>query len=488
MWRFAYYPEGGERSAPDLRGAYLVGVDGIPVRGEVRLDGQMIVCESRNPEALGLSVLWPVEGYGTVQLETTRLASREEPYHLHTELARHRLMRISTKREEWGLYDYPAMEQVAARIDEARDLFLKALQTADNPVAAARLADRALAVAVAVSEELCRFHAGVFLNRRRQAGGFARSFLGVALPPTAPPRALTKRFLEAFDFVRIPFVWREVEAEARQARYEPCDRWVNACTKAGLAVHGGPLLNFGVQSVPDWAHTWENDYEAIATFARDHIRRTVQRYAEQISTWVVASGLHADSVFPFTFEQMIELTRMAVNVTRQVAPRAQVVLDLIQPWGEYFARNQRTAPPLLYAEMAVQSGISFDAFGVQFLFGMDSEGFHYRDMLQVSTLIDRLANLGKPLHVTACAVPSDHAAAGSVDRRWTESMQADWLADLAAIALSRPYVECICLQTLTDRVCTGIPTGGVLRADLTPKPAFDRLAELRLDFLGGAPR
>jgi hypothetical protein len=486
--KFACYPEGGDRELPGLRGAYLVGIDGVPVRGDLHIVDNTITCESSSQEALGLSVLWPVKDYGTVQLETTRLPTRDEPYHLHIELVRHRLMRISMKREEWGLFDYQGLEEIAARIDQARDLFLEALQNRGDPHAAARIADRALSQAIAASEELCRFHASVFISRRRQAGGFGHGFLGVSTSPDAPTAALTKRFPKVFDYVRIPLVWREIQSDEQTARYDAIDKWVKTSGKAGLAVRGGPLLNFGVQFVPDWLYTWENDYEAISRFAREHIHRTVQRYAGQIGTWVIASGLHADSAFSFNFEQIIDLTRMAANVTRQAAPGAQAVLDLTQPWGEYFARNQRTAPPLLYAEMAVQSGISFDAFGVQIAFGIDSEGFHLRDFLQISSLIDRLANLGKPLHITAVAVPSDAAAVGAGDTRWSESVQADWLADFCNIALSKPYVECVCLQTLTDAVCTGVPAGGVLRADLTPKPGFERLAEVRRNLAAETPR
>ncbi len=483
MLKFACYPEGGESGSPDLRGAYIVGIDGVPVRGELHVSDNMIVCESRSQEALGISVLWPVKGYGTLQLQSTRLPTREQSYNLHVELVRQRLMRILTKREEWGLFDYPGVENISAKIEQARVLFIKSLQNVEDPPAAARLADESLGLAVEASEELCRFHASVFVGRRRQAGGFLRGFLGVSLPPSVPPKTLTKGFSDVFDFVQIPFVWRDIQHDEQSFDYAASDKCVKAGAKAGLSVHGGPVLNFGVQFVPDWMYIWENDYEAISGFAREHVRRTVQRYAGQIGTWIVASGLHADNVFSFNFEQIIDLTRMAANITKQAAPRSRVVLDLTQPWGEYFARNQRTAPPILYAEMAMQSGINFDAFGVQFVFGLDSEGFHLRDMLQISSLIDQLANLGKPLHITAAAVPSDKSAVSNADQPWSESIQADWVADFCEIALSKPYVDCVCMQTLTDGICSGIPTGGVLRADMTPKPAFKRLAEVRRNLM-----
>ncbi|MFO0840090.1 MAG: hypothetical protein U1D55_16405 [Phycisphaerae bacterium] len=482
MHRFEFFLNNDE-GFPTLSGAYLVGADGVPSRGEVRLSGKQIVCESRNTDPLGLSLLWPVQGLGALQLETTRLVARDKPYHLHVELARHRLLRISLKREEWGLFDYSGVESIAGEIERAQELFIAALQHIDKPREAARLADESLAASVAASEKLCQFHAGVFLSRRQQSGGFSRGFMGAAMPPakSAPPR-----LKELLDFVRVPFVWREIQQKEQGAAYEPLDAWIKTLAKAGVTIRGGPLLNFGVQFVPDWMYIWENDYEAIVDFAREHVRRTAARYANVCPHWLIASGLHADSVFPFTFEQIVDLTRMAATTTRQVAPKAQLVIDLTQPWGEYFARNQRAVPPLLYAEMVVQAGISFDAFGIQIQFGLDSEGFHVRDLLQVSTLIDRLANLGKPLHVTALAAPSEapagkrRAATGGEWRGpWSEQVQADWLAQCAEVVLSRPFVESVCLQTVMDGPHAAVPGCGLLTEALKPKAAYARLVALR---------
>ena len=485
MLKFACYPDQKKTCVPDLRGAYIIGIDGVPVRGDLHIDGNMIVCESRSQEALGIAVLWPVKEYGRLQLHTTRLPTREQPYNLHVELVRQRLMRILAKREEWGLFDYPGIEPISAKIEQARELFIKALQSSEDPPTAARHADAALALAVAASEELCRFHAGVFVERRRQAGGYSREFLGVCVPPETSPDALVKGFKDVFDFVQIPLVWREIQTDERNFDYAAIDQWLKYAGKAKLPVRGGPILNFGIQYVPDWMYAWEDDYEAVVGYAREHVRRAVSRYAGKINSWIVASGLHADNVFSFSFEQVIDLTRQAANIAKQASPKAQIILDITQPWGEYFARNQRSTPPLLYAEMAVQSGINFDAFGLHLVFGLDSEGFHPRDLFQASVLIDRLANLGRPMHITAAAIPSDKNAVPVADRPWSEQIQADWLGDFCRMALSKPYVESICLQTLTDANCKGVPSGGVLREDLSAKPVFQTLAAVRNELLHG---
>jgi hypothetical protein len=473
-----------------------VGTDNVPVRAEIELVENEIRCRPRTQDPIGLSLLWPVEGFGTVQLQTTRLPVREQPYHLHLELARHQLMRLSVKREEWGLFDYSGMDEIAARIDAARDAFVSALQTVEDPEKTARLADESLKHGLAAGEEMSHFHADVFIGRRQQSGGFGRPFLGVSAPVGNTSPTLARRIAEVFDFVRLPFIWREIQPSEPEHQYDALEASVKATGTAGLSLRGGPLLSFGVRSVPDWMYIWENDFEAIYEAAREHVERTVKRYSKQISSWVVVSGLHADNVFGFSFEQVMELTRMAAAVTKQCAPRSQVLIDLTQPWGEYYARNPQTIPPLLYADMVVQSGINFDGFGLQFLFGIDSDGYHARDVFQVSCLIDKLANLGKPLHVTALGAPSGvpepgrdgFVPGGEWRGPWSDHVQAELLGQICEVALSKPYVETVCFETLSDEDSSTIANNGLLRADRTPKPILDRLAKMRDRFLSGSPK
>jgi len=480
-------PESGE-FRPERHGAYLIGADGVPLRGTIRTETDHVRCETRQDETLALSVLWPVRDFGRIQLETTRLPARSRPYLLNLELARHRLMRISVKREEWGLFDYPGMDAIDARIQQAQQYFITALQQIDEPTQAAESADAALSEAMHASEQMCLFHAEAFLSRRRQNHGFSRDCVGCAVPLEAEPaEVLRKPLTDVADFVRVPFTWRQIQPEERGSDFSAVDAWLQAAERARLHVRGGPLLNFTVRSVPDWMYLFENDYESILQFAREHVRRCVQRYKKRITSWVIASGLNADSVFALTFEQLMELTRAAVAEARKIAPRAQIVLDLTQPWGESYARSPHSVPPLLYAEMAVQAAIPFDALGLQFVFGSDADGYRQRDLFQIATLIDRFAQLSKPIHVTAVAVPSRDGAGGVWHRSWDAELQAEWYTQFARLALSRPYVESVCLAVAADGCDEALPHSGILAADGAPKPACEQLSEL-LKTLRAAPQ
>lgn len=188
---------------------------------------------------------------------------------------------------------------------------------------------------------------------------------------------------------------------------------------------------------------------------------------------------------------------MTAALAKQMSPRSTTIIDLVAPWGEYYARNQRTIPPLLYADMAVQSGINFDAFGLQLFFGTGVDGMFVRDMFQISSMLDQFAKIGKPVHITAVEVPSDSAVAksgtddpeaGSVaveggvwGEPWSEQIQAEWLRQFMEVALSKPFVEAVSWHSLADHGKQIVPHGGLLRQDLTPKAAYDQLISIRSD-------
>ena len=184
---------------------------------------------------------------------------------------------------------------------------------------------------------------------------------------------------------------------------------------------------------------------------------------------------------------------MAAAVARQLAPRATTIIDLIAPWGEYYARNQRTIPPMMYADMVMQSGIQFDAFGLQFYFGLGRDDMYVRDMFQISSLLDRFGNRGKRLHITAVQVPSGMAA--DQDDAWAARSPSATVAPGEAIGPRRfnpsgcaASTRSPCPSPLWTRspggtsattASTTCRTAALLRGDLSPKPAYEQLAALR---------
>lgn len=500
MLSFAVYANGQPAKKVNLSGAYVVGTDDVPLRADISFRNGVVTCKKRAAGPAGLALLWDVSGAGTIMLETIRVPEREKPYILQVELARARLMKINQKLEDWGMLEFGGVPDVADRIVRSRDALVRALQ-AESPAEAAAIGDEALVAAVEASERLSRHHAEVLLSRRRGAGAFGRKVFGCAVPLDASVDTMRRPLTEAFDFVTVPVVWRDIEPSEQTFNWKPLDTWVEQLAKHPMPIKGSSLLSFNEKHVPDWLYIWEHDFDTIRDLAFEHARRVLNRYGQHIQAWDVISGIHANNCFTFNFEQLMELTRMTAALTKQLAPRATAIIDLVAPWGEYYARNQRTIPPLLYADMAVQSGVGFDAFGLQFHFGPGVDGMYVRDMFQISSLIDLYSKLGRGLHITAVEVPSDTftpreaagADAANLDggtwhEPWSEAVQAEWLGQFLTVALSKPFVESVSWHTLADIGRQVVPNGGLLRSDLSRKPAYDVLVQMRAEILGTSRR
>ena len=492
MLCFAVYSDGKPASRVNLAGAYLLGTDDVPLRADIAFKGGLITCQKRASGPAGLVLLWPVNGVGTMMLETVRVPERKRPYVLQVELARARLIRLFQKLEDWGLTDQEELAPVMGQIQAAREQLIRALQADDLPTAA-KLGTLALTLAVGAGEELSRLHAGLLMARRRAAGGQVQGGLGCTLQLQPPSAEHLKLVQGAFDQVTLPISWRELEPAEQSFNWKPLDAWVEVLAKKRIPIRGSSLLSFAEQNIPDWLYIWEHDFDTIRDLAFEHARRVLDRYGQHIAIWDVISGIHAENCFTFNFEQLMELTRMAAALPKRAAPKCATVIDLVAPWGEYYARNQRTIPPFLYADMVVQSGISFDAFGLRFPMGAGKDGSFVRDMFQISTMIDQFAKLGKPIHITAVQVPSDAgpvpdeygadarppADGGLWHAPWSEKIQAEWLERFLDVAFSKPFVESVTWSDLADHLQTVAPHGGLLHPDLKPKLAYQNLVKRR---------
>jgi len=498
MLQFEVYLNGKPAGSPDLSGAYVFGQDAIPVRADITAAKGLITCTKRVPGPVGLSLLWDVGEAGTFMIPTVRLPERKAPYNLTVELARAQLFRIIQKREDWGLFDYPDAEELNEWFKKLRKKFTKALQASTSPQAAEIAAD-ALSDGITLGEKMSLFHADIFLKRRKAlAQAASRTSFGATVDLTATNKPYNTRLREAADFFFVPIVWKDVEPKEQSYEYDRIDKWVNFAARAHRAVHAGPLLSFDSLNLPQRLYIWEHDYEALRDLVYEYIQNVVTHFDKQVHVWKVVSGIHAYNTFNLSFDQLMELTRMSCLLVKKLAPESSVMIELVMPWGEYYARNQRSIPPLMYADMAVQSGVKFDSFGVQFLMGVPRDGYFIRDLLQISSLLDEFVGFGKSVHVSACQVPSNIAAdpkdawggeapvdqAGRWHAPWSPRLQAEWLQAFYRIGISKPFVESVCWRDLADTAAQHIPHGGLCSGKMEPKLAFRELRNFK-SFLYG---
>jgi hypothetical protein len=493
--KFEIFRDGQRVSNFQATAAFAVGPESVPIPGEISVkDGTLTV--SRVDEVpIGLALLWDCGPIGTYHLETTRLQPRERPYNLNVELARLRLMKIVQKQEDWNLFDFPRAEKFQQKFKESQELFSDALTKLDEPAAASKLADESLSRSIALSEELSMFHMELLINRRRQTNSFVRHIFGCRVDCTVQNQKYREMLAGNFDYAVLPMPWKVLQPQEGVFDTQLIDGWAETLTKKRIPIIAGPLVNFSEEELPDWMFIWENDFDTVRELAYEHVQRLVGRYKRAVGLWNVAAGLASNRAFTLSFEQMIEMTRLLVAQVKNVLPTARTLVTVTQPFGEYHARNPTSVAPILYAEMVAQAGINFDGFALELEMGVPKPGMFSRDLFQVSCLLDRFATLGRPVFVTAVSVPGrsspdpsdrsegrlDPSAAGRWRRAWDPQLQADWMEAVYHVALSKPFVESIAWGNLAD-INQTVPGGGLLDDMFQPKPAYERLQQMREKF------
>lgn len=484
--KFHVFKDGQAFTDFSLSGAYLFGADMIPLRhvDKIECDGGSIDCQKKSHDSAGLALLWPVKSNGRLLLNTTRLPEREEPYNLNLELARARLMQITLKREDWSFFEQS--EAFDVQVQEIQDLFIQALQHIAEPAKASEFADESLRKGVEFSEKMAARYAEQFLAVRFRNKALGRHSLGCEVDlDLIGKEKYRKWLLDMFGFVTVPVNWRDVETAKDEYDFEKLDECIRFLAGRRLALCAGPLLKFTPENIPQWLLDEKPSFEKIREQAYAFVTKIVGRYAKHIHAWRVISGINAMNCFGFNFEQVIEMTRTACLAAKAVDTKSRKVVELVYPWGEYYAFDKTTVPPLVYADMVIQSGISFDAFGLQFQFGKDTPGMHLRDMMQIASRMDCFAAVPKTVHVTGVSIPdndgdeADGGKAGNWRKKWDQNLQAIWLEEFYKLALGRPYINTVTYSYLADSPSMPVKGSGLLTAKLTPKKAFLVMAKFQ---------
>jgi hypothetical protein len=492
--KFEIYRQGVRVTTFDPIAALAIGPESVPIPGDVTFKDGLLVVSRLEEGAAGVSLLWDAGPIGQFILETTRVQQREASYILNVELARFRLMKIVQKQEDWNLFDFPKAEKYTAKLKEAQALFAEALGKLDMPTEAATLADKSLAIAIELSEQLSLFHADLLINRRRASGAFVKHIFGCRADATVRGEKYKDALATQFDYAVLPFTWKQMQPEEQSFDTESVDGWIEHLTRKRIPIIGGPMICFDEDHVPEWTFIFENDFDTLRELAYEYVHKVVHRYRKAVAMWNVCAGLHKRGSFGLTFEQIIELTRLLVTQVKTLIPGARTLITITHAFGEYNAKAPNSVPPMLYAERVTQAGITFEAFGLELEMGVPSAGHFTRDLFQISCLLDKFSTLGRPVFLTGICAPGrasadpgdtgqrvDPSRGGRWHRPWDPKLQAEWMDAVYHLALSKPYIESIAWGNLAD-LHPSLPGGGLLDDSLQPKPAFTRLQEMREKF------
>ena len=306
-------------------------------------------------------------------------------------------------------------------------------------------------------------------------------------------QAYRKYFADAFNIATLPFYWSATEPEKGVMRYDkdssymyrrpPAEACMEYCAQHGIEPREHALAY--ERTFPKWLYGADS-----ATVKRELERRYAEiseRYAKRIPCIEVTNehewGLGEGKT---TFYSDPDMIRWSYDMAARYFPDNEIAIN---EWGNIWGEAYKTRSRYyLMIENALLKGTRIDAIGMQFhmLYNREDEynaAARYYDPANLFETMDAYAGLGKPLQISEITIPSYSW------EKEDEEIQAEIIDKLYHIWFSHPAVEQIIYWNLVDgyACCAeqgdmsagqNYHHGGLLRFDLTPKPAYETIRNL----------
>ena len=308
-------------------------------------------------------------------------------------------------------------------------------------------------------------------------------------------------FADLFNMATLPFYWNTLEPDKGKQRYTkdspkiyrrpPIDLCIEFCEKHGIEPREHALAYDGF--FPEWLYNAD-----VGEIKRELERRYSEisgRYADKIRTIEVTNEMEWTKGKTAFYDEP-DYVEWCFKLAEKYFPNNQLVINehTSACWKD---KCRATDKYYAYTEANMLKGTRIDAIGMQYhLFNKREDEYENTrqtlDPISLYKHMDLYSNLGKPLQITEVTVPAYSWNAED------EEIQAEIIEQLYSIWFSHPNVEQIVYWNLVDgyahvwdpdpekiRASQGNMAlgenyyhGGLMRFDLTPKPAYMKLNEL----------
>lgn len=304
--------------------------------------------------------------------------------------------------------------------------------------------------------------------------------------------AFKARFKALFNYAILPFYWSAYESEQGRPQWQRIQGAIDWCRSNGITLKGHPLGWTHPAGTPNWFLDLPRDTAFKLYEAR--IRNTVAGFKDAVGIWDVVNE-------PVNTIPMDRVFATGTNSDTRIGEGARyditgVTVDDIVPWvadsfewaaeanpdGTFILNEFNLIPRPQTRERFAQlvkalldRGVPVRGLGIQ----AHEPREEWFSPVDVKATLDRLAQLGLPLHITEFMPQSSGKpiTGGWREGTWTAEAQADFAEQLYTIAFGHPAVATINWWGLSD-ADIWLPGGGLLDEYYEPKPAYNRLVKL----------
>ena len=157
--------------------------------------------------------------------------------------------------------------------------------------------------------------------------------------------AYRRLLISSNDFVQVPMPWKLIEPQEQKYDWTLIDEWMELLRRARMPVVAGPIVAFNEAAIPAWLYIWEHDYETVRDFLYEHIERSRHPLRDANHLLECALGPACQRPVFVHVRSLMDLTRMTVGLVKKISPTARTLIELTQPWSEYYATNRAAFHP-----------------------------------------------------------------------------------------------------------------------------------------------
>ncbi|MFX0195066.1 MAG: endo-1,4-beta-xylanase [Candidatus Hodarchaeota archaeon] len=285
----------------------------------------------------------------------------------------------------------------------------------------------------------------------------------------------TEKFIQFANYTSLPVRWIIYEPRKDEIKYDVYEREIQYLHKNGFKVLAHMLV--WNNNTPPWVPA---DCNKLAKAVEKRVRDFVSYYKGKIDYFLVFNEPARPFRRLFAKDKMTNCIRrfgkesfvsMPFKVARTADPTAKLMIN------EIAIREQHGFPDLLRSLRDSKGKNLYDIIGIQ---SHMHKGIWPLD--GVWEVCEGYSTFGVPIHFTEVTVlsgtPMSGKRYGMVTTPEGERRQAEYVVNLYTTLFSHPAVEAIQWWNLTDLGAWKGAPAGLLRDDMSPKPAYYALMDL----------